>query len=188
MKVKILVGLATLWLAACTPMPVAVTPATSQERSALFDQLKPLEGYWNYYDANGKWQGTGRITLTSGGAVLREVMFPGKPHEMTNLYHMDGGSLLMTHYCASGNQPRLRMPTHRITRAGEFDLRFDSITNWASGEEYMGRLQLAIADKDHATQTWTWYKAGKATTNTFTLKRQPPEAKPVPKPEACPTP
>lgn len=182
MKIKLMLLMAAMMTAACAPMPVATTPATPQERAALFDQLKPLEGYWNYYDEKGKWQGSGRVTLTSGGSALREVMFTGTPHEMTNMYHMDGGALVMTHYCASGNQPHLRLPTWHLTKPGEFDFRFDSISNWSSGDDYMGRLQLAIADKDHASQTWTSYKNGKASINTFTLKRQPPVE---PKPEAC---
>ncbi len=177
MKAKLMLWMAVMMMAACTPMPVATTPATSQERAALFEQLKPLEGYWNYYDAKGKWQGSGRIALTSGGSVLREVMFSGTPHEMTNLYHMDGNALVMTHYCASGNQPRLRLPTWHLTKPGEFDFRFASISNWTSGDEYMGRLQLAIADKDHASQTWTSYKNGKASAETFELRRQPPRAR-----------
>lgn len=187
MKTKLMAMMAALILAACVAQPVAVTPATSQERAALFDQLKPLEGYWNYYDSKGKWQGSGRIALTAGGSALREVMFSGAPHEMTNVYHMDGGSLVLTHYCASGNQPRLRLPAYHLTKPGEFDFRFDSISNWASGDDYMGRLKLEIADQDHASQTWTSYKGGKvASTETFTLKRQPPEARAQAKPEACP--
>ena len=178
MKTKMLLSMLSLLLAACIAQPVAVVPATSQERAVLFDQIKPMEGAWNYYDARGKWQGTGHFALTSGGSALREIMFNDSPHEMTNLYHMDGGTLVMTHYCASGNQPRLRIRPDQVTKPGEFDFKFDSITNWTSTQDnYMGRMKLAIVDKDHASQTWTSYQSGKASTETFTLKRQPVVAK-----------
>ena len=49
----------------------------------------------------------------------------------------------------------------------------------------MGRLKLAIAVKDHATQTWTSYKGGKSNTETFVLKRQPPQVKSETKPDAA---
>ena len=32
----------------------------------------------------------------------------GTPMEMVTLYHMDGAELVATHYCAMGNQPRMR--------------------------------------------------------------------------------
>ncbi len=35
-------------------------------------------------------------------------MYPGMEHEMTNMYTLDGNTLVMTHYCAGGNQPRMR--------------------------------------------------------------------------------
>ncbi len=46
--------------------------------------------------------------LLSGGSAVRETMFPGTDHEMTNMYHLDGHDLVLTHYCAEGNQSRMR--------------------------------------------------------------------------------
>ena len=69
MKTRIFLSLLSVLLTACIAQPVAVAPATTQERTLLFDQLKPMEGAWNYYDSKGKWQGTGHFALTAGGSV-----------------------------------------------------------------------------------------------------------------------
>lgn len=53
--------------------------------------------------------GNVRYRVASGGTVVEETLMPGTPHEMISLYHLDGDELLMTHYCSSGNQPRLRL-------------------------------------------------------------------------------
>jgi len=50
-------------------------------------------------------------------------------HEMTNVYHMDGPTLVMTHYCAAGNQPRLRAASGT---SGTIDFKTDSVTNWTA--------------------------------------------------------
>ncbi|MEZ6019293.1 MAG: hypothetical protein R3F17_04090 [Planctomycetota bacterium] len=39
---------------------------------------------------------------------MREIMFPGQPFEMTNVYRLDGNDLCVTHFCAVGNQPQMR--------------------------------------------------------------------------------
>ena len=48
------------------------------------------------------------IKVTAAGSAVQETLFPGEPHEMVSLYHLDGADLVMTHYCALGNQPRLK--------------------------------------------------------------------------------
>jgi hypothetical protein len=49
------------------------------------------------------------IIKTSGrGSVVHATLFPGQPQEMDSVYNVDGPHLVMTHYCALGNQPRLK--------------------------------------------------------------------------------
>ena len=47
--------------------------------------------------------------MISGGSVVMEVLFPGEPHEMRSMYHLDKGDLIMTHYCSGGTQPHMRL-------------------------------------------------------------------------------
>lgn len=77
-----------------------------------FNQLKTLAGEWKV-DAAGHGPdappGTITYKVTGGGKVVMETMFPGTDHEMVSMYHLDGEDLRMTHYCAAGNQPRLKL-------------------------------------------------------------------------------
>lgn len=45
--------------------------------------------------------------VVSSGTAVCETLFPGTPHEMITMYHLDNGVLTATHYCAMGNQPRM---------------------------------------------------------------------------------
>ena len=47
--------------------------------------------------------------LTGAGSALVETQFPGSSHEMVSVYHLDGEDLRMTHYCAVGNQPHVKL-------------------------------------------------------------------------------
>jgi hypothetical protein len=79
---------------------------------------------------------------------------------MTNLYHMDGPSMVMTHYCAVGNQPKMR-----AVAGGPHDpieLKFDSVTNLASNQTYMGGMKLVIVDRDHIEEHWSNFRPGNA--------------------------
>ena len=48
------------------------------------------------------------IKVTAGGSAVHETLFPGSAHEMVSVYHLDGADLVMTHFCALGNQPRMK--------------------------------------------------------------------------------
>lgn len=75
-----------------------------------FERMKKLVGTWVAADKDGKptEQVVSVIKLTASGSALQETLFPGQPMEMLSIYHLDGGDLIMTHYCALGNQPRLK--------------------------------------------------------------------------------
>jgi len=137
---------------------VAGTPG--QEQTKAMERLKSLAGEWTELGPDGKPQ-TIVYSVTAGGSAVREVMFPGMPHEMTNLYHMDGASLVCTHYCALGNQPRMR--ARGLSADGKsIVFTFDSVTNLAKPDgQYMGGLALEMPDADHVTQVWTSYANGK---------------------------
>ena len=45
--------------------------------------------------------------VVANGTAVCETLFPGTPHEMVTMYHLDNGVLTATHYCAMGNQPRM---------------------------------------------------------------------------------
>ncbi len=116
-------------------------------RAKLFDPVKALEGTWTTSD------GTKTVFhVTSYGTVVRETMYPGKSNEMTNMYTLDGKSLLMTHYCAMGNQPRMKADALTNNR---LVFKPAGVTDFDAGEAYMSAMTLVFVNKDHIEQRWT---------------------------------
>lgn len=144
---------ATLFAAGCASTGgVRVAGAVDAKTAASFDRLKSLAGTWETVDEKGVKQVAAVFTVTSAGTAIREVMFPGQPHEMTNMYHLDGSSIIATHYCAMGNQPRMRC-TAVDGNTYRFD--FDGITNLPSRDvDPMGWLAIELKDADHAVESW----------------------------------
>jgi hypothetical protein len=84
-----------------------------------FEQLKPLAGVWRPAEpADSPLRVT--FALTAGGTVLTETWVSPRHTSMT-VYHRDGESLLATHYCPRGNQPRMALSG----RAPDGTLRFE---------------------------------------------------------------
>jgi hypothetical protein len=152
-----------------------VVQAASKERQQMMlEQVKSLAGTWEMQNPETKkWEPAVTYTVSSAGSVVREVMFPGAAHEMTNVYHMDGDSLVVTHYCAMGNQPKMRATN---ATNGRIDFAFDSVTNLRSGDEmYMGSMSLVWKDANTITQSWKSYKNGREETGhapDFELRRK----------------
>jgi hypothetical protein len=127
----------------------------------VMSKLTALEGEWTLLDENGTDTGVVGAVFkpTANGSAVREVMMPGGDHEMLNVYHADGDRVLMTHYCAAGNQPRLE-----IVPAGEdrLELRFESITNLAhEGANHMRQAEFQWHGPDRLTTYWYSMRDGK---------------------------
>ena len=127
----------------------------------VMSKLAALEGEWTLLDENGADTGVVGAVFkpTANGSAVREIMMPGNDHEMLNVYHADGDRVLMTHYCAAGNQPRLT-----IMPAGDdrLELRFESITNLAhDGANHMRQADFQWHGPDRLTTTWYSMRDGK---------------------------
>ena len=121
----------------------------------IMERLKSLEGDWMAIDEQGEVteQVGARFRLTASGSALQELMFPGTPHEMLNVYHMDGERVLMTHYCSAGSQPRLE-----VVPAEKDDgllLKFESITNLESPTaHFMHHAEYQWEGENRLTTYW----------------------------------
>jgi hypothetical protein len=138
---------ALLLLAAAAPAPA----------NAAFDQLKQLVGRWRPADrADGSL--TIHFTLTAGGTVLVESWerASGEPHSLT-LYHRDGDTLLATHYCPQGNQPRLAL-AGRDAQGLHFTFR--DATDLDPAESHQHDLWFDLTDPNHPVRTEV-YSSGK---------------------------
>lgn len=147
------------------------------DQAGVMEKLAALEGDWVLLDEDGRETDVVGSTfrLTAGGSALVETMFPNSPdgHEMVNMYHADGDRVLMTHYCAAGNQPRLVVET--TEDENRLRLSFESITNLAAPEAtYMSQAEYVFHGDDRLTTRWRSMADGKLMeeTTTMELKRR----------------
>lgn len=153
----------TLVSAQDKPADPTTKPATKVDAKAALAELgKALSGTWLNEPNKGeedKPREKIEFRFTSGGKVLMETMFPGTDHEMVNIYHLDKGELLVTHYCAMGNQPRMKLVS---AANGEYTFEFKDGTNIPEkNPQYMGGLKISLAN-GAASETWTFFSNGKA--------------------------
>lgn len=131
--------------------------------AASLDTVKKLAGDWVAVGKDGKptEQLVSSMRVTANGSAVLEILFPGSSHEMVSMYHRDGKDLVMTHYCALGNQPRMRATTG--SDAKKIVFKFDGGTNLnAAKDSHMHEGTLTIIDDDHLTSEWTRCEDGKA--------------------------
>ena len=185
------IAIASFFAAAQT---FAAEPATAAQvdPKAAFERMKTLAGEWQGQAGHGeqKFPATVTYKLASNGSVVMETLMPGTPHEMISMYHMADGELVMTHYCAGGNQPRMKLDTAASTK-DELKFAFTGGTNLDPAKD--SHIHAGALKFDGATLTadWTFWAGGKeAGHNVFNLKRASATAAPAPaakgKPAAAP--
>jgi hypothetical protein len=156
------------------------TAAEANTALAEFEELKKLSGDWTGTRSDGE-EANVSYYVTANGSVLLECLFPGTEHEMVTMYHMDNGRLMLTHYCAAGNQPSM------VAEAGPAEVEMPMrVTFECSGgtnmksenDPHMHMLQMVLESQDHLLADWTFHSQGKPTeVATFDLRRKHATAK-----------
>jgi predicted enzyme related to lactoylglutathione lyase len=170
---------------ACATLAVAALgrsfadePGKGPAMKPAFEQFKKLVGDWVTVGDDGKVSDkvTNTFRLAGAGSAVVETMFPGTDHEMVTVYHLDGDDLLLTHYCAAGNQPRMKAERTGDVKTVAF--KFAGCTNLKSENDmHMHDATFRFIDNDHVRSEWTNYQDGKAGEHPkFTLVRRKKEA------------
>jgi hypothetical protein len=154
-----------LIVAFCVAAVSAAGPATSG-----FQKLQSLAGRWEGKDDEGKAVKT-EFKLVAGGTAVLETLAASGMEEMLTVYSMDGESILLTHYCPTNNQPRMRAhPQTSQIRQLVFSFQdAGNLPNPAVGHEY--KLVMNFDDHDHLTERWTWRRDGHDTDMVFRFAR-----------------
>src|SRR5260221_3894568 len=166
---KYLVGVIALCVLAGTSITVERSEAQTEKLKAketsaqvCFAKLKKLAGDWTHKeDTSGKEMVTLRYRVISGGSAVEEEMLPGSPGSMTSIYHLDNGSLVMTHYCSLGNQPRLRATRASTASKMEFECVGSGGNMKSENDMHIHHLVFTFLSDDHFTQEWSANKDGK---------------------------
>lgn len=165
-------------------LAIAAGPAAAGEieAQAAFDQLKSLAGTWS-----GSMAGEGaeaeaeaeeamtpvhEFRVSAAGTVVMETMGPGTDHEMINMYHLDGDELQLTHYCAAGNQPTMRLDRENST-ADSLAFAFTGGSNLDPAvDQHIHSARITWAEDDRLESVWTGWAGGEqAGVMTFDLER-----------------
>ena len=114
---------------ASTATAYAADPSAQvYDAQSALDALKALEGDWIGTPETGTTKSAVRYEVIAAGSTVVKTYAPGKANEMLTIYHMDGDQLILTHYCALDNQPRMRFEAS--DRPGEIRFAFDGGTNF----------------------------------------------------------
>ena len=172
------VALICLLVVAANP-PVRGEGVEAQES---FDRLKSLAGTWRgepkgegetaAAEAGEMGQVVHEFRVSAAGTVVMETMGPGTDQEMINMYHLDGEDLMLTHYCAGGNQPTMRLDQENST-AGKLVFDFAGGTNLdPSVDEHIHSAEIRLIDAQHLESAWSAHAGGKQVgVMTFYLSR-----------------
>src|SRR5687767_3234343 len=122
--------------------------------NAAFEKLKGLAGTWsaNMIEKDGELT-TVEYRVTAGGSVVMETMFAGQPHEMINMYTVDGDSLIATHYCSGQNQPVLKLNAAKST-ADQLVFDFVKVTG-TNTKSYINGVQLNFSKDGKVEEVWS---------------------------------
>ena len=151
----VLSALVVAAFSSCASMHRAPAP---MDGAPHFEQMTTMVGEW--YRIDGE-PGDGPVMtyeLAANGSAVVERLFPGMEKEMVTMYYMDGDRLMLTHYCALGNQPSM-VATAGDEALVEFD--FNGASNLGSSDEmHMHQHVVAFIGEDRVDATWVLWDGG----------------------------
>jgi hypothetical protein len=133
----------------------AVASAPSDAQKA-FELMKTLAGSWEGTIMGLSTQITIRVT-SSGNAILHEATGTGRPDNPITMFYVDGDRLLLTHYCDSGNRPRMVGKTSPDGKTVEFDF-LDVSSSTQRG--MMNHMVFTMIEANHHSEAATYMLPG----------------------------
>ena len=116
----------------------AQTPRALEDPGA-FERLTAIAGTWQTTSEGGTT--TADYALLSRGTALVETWTGTSGARTLTVYHPDGDTVRLTHYCAQGNQARLRLTEASATR---FRFEREDVTNLLPDHSVLSILILSI--------------------------------------------
>jgi hypothetical protein len=156
------VRIPTLVLAAALAGAAHCRSAQAQA-TGPYEELAALAGEWQA-TLPGFGKLTNSIRLVSKGTAIEETIGTPGDNE-TSLYARDGGSVLLTHFCAltpAGHIARLALQPRQGAQALEFV--FVGASNLPGPDApHMRRVRITFSDHDHFREQWTKSENGRDT-------------------------
>jgi hypothetical protein len=162
MLVAALMSVSTLAFAQMDEKMSGAQPSDAQKS---FDKLKTLAGSWEGTvttqpptpEMDGKQVHASLRVTSMGNAIMHEMTGAGRPDDPITMLYLDGGQLLLTHYCDAGNRPRM---TGKISSDGK-TVEFEFLD--VAGSTQYGHMHHAVfteIDANHHSEDWTYMQPG----------------------------
>jgi hypothetical protein len=143
-----------------------------------FAAIKALAGSWEGHitsvpqqaEVEGKYALVSLRATSMGNALMHEIRIEGRMDDPITMLYLDGGRLLLTHYCDAGNRPRMVAKASPDGKTVEFDF-----LDVAGSTQYghMHHALFTFLDANHHTEVWTWMDPeGKTVNARFDLRRK----------------
>lgn len=151
---------------------LSLPPAAAENRTlAGFEKIRSLVGEWEGTLPDGN---TMRVTYEEiNGGVIEERYRSQDPMwwNMSTVYLLDNGRIMMAHYCSWGNHPRMTavVPDGETDR---LDFKFLDMVATQPENGYMENVSFHFQDNDHFTHHWLWREKGKETPLALTMVRK----------------
>ena len=146
-------------------------PSIAQtDAQKAFAALKNMPGTWEQTTPDGKTLDVTFRVVSNGSAVMSEIAVPNE--DMISMIHLDGPNrILLTHYCGSGNQPRMLGTVSPDGKTITFN--FMDATNLDGPDApHMNKVVFTLIDENHHTEEWTYMDHGKEMKERFDLRRK----------------
>lgn len=146
-RVGLVLALALTGLVGCTGFTVGPTPAltgtkwASDTDVAWAELQRALVGTWKATTPQNKSFTVSYRLVSNGTALVETFTSVSSGKETLSVYHRDGGTLMLTHYCAQGNQARLKAVEATRERVV---FTFLDATNVAAEQDVMQRLSVVL--------------------------------------------
>ena len=134
------------------------------EADISFDKIKTLEGSWDgkvtvaeHPDMNNAAIHVSLRVTSMGNALVHEMYGEGRPDHPVTMVYMDGGQLVLTHYCDAGNRPRMAGKVSPDGKKVEFEFLDISGSNKFG---HMNHAVFTVIDANHHLEDWTYMTPG----------------------------
>ena len=158
-------------------MSLSTVAFAQSDAQKSFDKLKTLAGSWEghvttvppHAEIEGKlMQVTLRVT-SMGNALMHEMTGPGRPDDPITMLYLDGGRLMLTHYCDAGNRPRMTGKMSPDSKSVEFEF-----LDVAGSTQYghMHHAAFTVVDANHHMEDWIFMQGDKPVHAHLELQRK----------------
>jgi len=138
----------------------AQTASSQTASAAAFEKIKSLAGTWEANAGTGKVTSTFRVT--SGGTAVVETFMSPDEGEMVTIYTLDGSRVLLTHYCDTGNQPRMQAASYD-SKTNQIAFGFLDATGLTSpNDPHMHQVVFTFTSANEHSENWSFFKDGKS--------------------------